>query len=561
MRREWVFRSADENAVGRLSRALKISEPVARVLAHRTGGSETAAHDFLCADLSALPLPERFPDAAKAVSLARRALKAREKILIVGDYDADGLTSCALLYRCFKALGGEPQLHVPHRTQDGYGLKPEVVRRAHARGVKLLAAVDCGTTSFEELALARRLGIRTLVADHHELRDNRRPPADAFLNPLEPGCGYPSRELASVGVAFALVRALAPLRVVWEHLDLVALGTVADMAPLTGENRILVRAGLHSLSGTSKPGLRALLKNAKLEEKWLDPRDVSFGLAPPLNALGRMGSAEDGLNLLITEDEEEAVRLMRAVRRQNRARSEMEREAFRRALQKVSREIHFSRDRVIVLQDDRWHPGVIGIVATRLSRRFHRPAVVIAGDKGSARSIDGFHLVKALETLKEHLVAFGGHPAAAGLTIEPERVPAFREALNELARARILPEHLCPRVELDGELPLERLNADLLRDFRALAPFGLGNPMPVFSAGPVRIGRAEGSRPYEPWGIPLTVRTTEGLSFDALQPREMWAESGPLHRATRPAHLAYTPVLREGSDPERPLLELRDLRF
>lgn len=569
MRRNWVVRQADEGCVSALAGDLGVPPLIARLLIHRGAGSPDLAHDFLCSDLGRLAPPQLMADLDKAVHLILRQVERRAPILVVGDYDADGVTSAALLHRTLRFLGATVRVHIPHRIDDGYGLKAEVIRQAAADGVGLLISADCGTTAFEELALAGSLGVETVVVDHHDLDPRGRPPCSAFLNPLRPDCRYPEKELASVGVAFTLARGLAARTgresSAWEHLDLVALGTVADMAPLTGENRTLVKIGLHALAATRKPGLKALLAQRRVDGRPLVAEDVSYTLAPPLNAMGRIGSAQISFRLLTTDDPAEAQALAEEVCRQNRNRASLEREAFKKALAKVAREVNFSRDRVIVLEDERWHPGVVGIVATRLASRFHRPAVVIASAgescRGSARSIRSFHLVEAFHRVKEHLIEFGGHPGAAGLTIAREKVAPFRDALNRVAHEQMDPQGLSPSVELDAELPLSSLTEDLVRDMEVLAPFGTGNPRPLFLSSDARI--PEGPPPageFSPFGMRVQVQGPAGQSFEALQPREMLWEVN-LRRVRGSVRLAYSPLLRREPGGFRIELRLRDLRL
>lgn len=553
MRRVWQIKPAEEAVVDRLAEALDIPLLIARLLIHRGAHSPAQAGDFLCADLSELPAPQRMAGLPKAVHLIRQAISRKEGILLVGDYDADGLTGTSLLYRTIRGLGGKPFCHIPHRIDDGYGLKEAIVRKAASSRMKLLIAVDCGTTSFEELTQAKNRGLETIVVDHHELLPAGRPPASAFLNPLQPGCDYPTKGLASVGVAFTLARGLVGGNLsdeTWDHLDLVALGTLADMAPLVGENRILVKAGLHRLRGTSKPGLRALLSRTKLQNQVLTSEDVSFRLAPRLNAMGRTGSAGEAFRLLTTEDPEESTRLAKAMDQENKVRVILEREAFRRALAKVEREVNFSQDRVIVLEDERWHPGVVGIVASRLAAQFHRPSVVIAFHgssvgRGSARSIRAFPLVEALEEVKEHLLEFGGHPAAAGLSIARHQVQGFRQALNRIAQERIDPNLFAPCLEADGELPLSHLTDEVMRDLDLLAPFGQGNPWPVFVAGDAQIPMERRPTGYSPFGIRFLVEDAQGRSFNAFQPRQELAEGWNIRKIPGgPIRLAYSPMRR-----------------
>lgn len=568
MRRNWILRSADEKSIQRLAGDLDLSPPVARLLVGRGLVSPGPAKDFLCADLGSLHPPERMADLPKAVHLIREAVRSRHRILLVGDDDADGLTGTVVLLRAIQRLGGEADVHIPP-AEDGYGLKPERVRRAQQEGIRLLITVDSGTTHFEEVALARSLGMEAIVVDHHDLDSARMPAASAFLNPLRSDCPYPEKELASVGVAYTLARGLADRpEQTWEDLDLVALGTVADMAPLTGENRILVRAGLHALGGSSKPGLRALRVRAGLKDQTLGTEEISFSLAPPINAAGRMGAGMESFRLLVEEETAEAEEMAAALLRKNRSRAASGREAFRRALAKVAREINFSRERVIVLEDEHWHPGVIGILATRLSRRFHRPTVIIAGRgpacRGSARSVGAFHWVEALHAVRDHLVEFGGHPGAAGLTIERSRIAAFREAINAVARERLDTAALSPSVDLDGELPLSQLDDELLRDLEALAPFGVGNPPPLFISRDAHLGKGgetvAGTRRFNPWGVRMTVADSAGRFFEAIHSRELAGEEWNARRVRGPVHLAYSPIrcLEEGKF--RIELKVRDFR-
>jgi single-stranded-DNA-specific exonuclease len=577
MRKNWVLHPVDEDSAREMAGTLRVSPVIARLLIRRGIRSLGAAEQFLFGDIGCLALPSRMAGLDRAVELIRRALRGKQRILIVGDYDVDGLTSSALLQWVLRSLGAEVSCHIPHRMEDGYGLKPEVVEEAHRSGVRLLITTDCGTSSFKELDLARRLGMETVVVDHHDLDPAGHPPASAFLNPLRTDCSYPEKELSSAGVAFTLARGLlnqvpgtgtvpgAFVSGTWEHLDLVALSTVADMAPLSGENRILVRAGLHALEHTRKPGLRALLAEAQLDGIPLTPEEISFRLAPPLNAAGRMGSAEASFRLLTTGDPVEAEEAVKSLFKDNRARRALEGEAFKKALVKVAREINFSRDRVIILEDEKWHPGVAGILATRLTHRFHRPTVVIAVNgttcRGSARSTRALDLVQALHSVREHLVEFGGHPGAAGLTIERDRIAPFREALNRVAHERMDRGMLSPLVELDGELPLSELTEELMREMDALAPFGTGNPRPVFLSRDARLPAERGQAGFHPMGVRVTVQDPQGNSFEALQPRDALGDGLNLRRVRGSVHLAYSPVARRRQDRFHIELRLRDLKL
>ncbi|MBI3616188.1 MAG: single-stranded-DNA-specific exonuclease RecJ [Candidatus Omnitrophica bacterium] len=569
MRRVWRIRPVDELLVSRLAQTLDLPRIIAEVLFHRGAVSASEAADFLLSDLSSLPDPARMLNLEKAVHLIRQALSRKEKIIVVGDYDVDGLTSTAILIRVLRGLGGDLSWHIPHRMTDGYGLKAPVIREAAGKGVKLLMTVDCGTTSFKELALAKQLGMETVVVDHHELSPEGKPPASALLNPLQEDCGYPNKGLASVGVAFTLARGLLMNSVpgtAFDHLDLVALGTIADLSPLVGENRVLVKAGLHRLQGTRKVGLRALLSQSRMDGRRLTAEDVSFTLAPRLNAMGRLGSAELSLELLITEDPVRAQSIVKSMAQQNKARAAFEREAFRRALSKVEREVNFARERVIVLEDERMNPGVAGIIATRLTHRFHRPTVAIALNgpvcRGSARSIPAFPLLEAFEQVKEHLLEFGGHSAAAGLTIAREQIGPFRQALNRVAQERIDPQMLTPSLDVDAHLPLASLTDDFMRDLELLAPFGIGNPRPIFVSEDARIPLERKETEFSPFGIRFQVEDGQGRLFMVLQPRQNLEEGWNLRRLRGgPVNLAYSPIQRREGDSLRLELRLHDLKL
>ena len=554
MQRSWTIRPIDEPLLERLKGALDLPPLLADLLIRRGIATAHEADRFLCSDLSHLSDPSHLEDLKKAVSIIRQGISAGQRFLVVGDYDVDGLTGTALLYRVLRETGASVSTHIPHRMEEGYGLKTPVIQEAAREGIRVLIAVDCGTTAFEELELARRLGMETIVVDHHDFDPRGKPAASALLNPLSPEGRYPCQDLASVGVAFTLARGLVGPNFLkaWEHLDLVALGTIADFSPLTGENRILAKAGLHRLRGTNKAGLCALLSSVKLGGEDLTSEDVSFTLAPRLNAMGRMGSAESSLRLLITDDLGEAQRLANDLERQNRNRVAREREALRRALTKVMREVNFAKDRVIVLEDEQWHPGVIGIIASRLVNRFHRPAVMIALEgslgRGSARSIPAFHLMEALEEVKDHLIAFGGHPAAAGLTIARGKVASFRQAINRIFLERVDSRKLIPVLEVDGELPLDDLTEELLRDLETMAPFGAGNPRPVFTSSHAWLPESPATASFDPRGVRLIVKDGQGRAFEAIHSRHEAWEGGSLRRIRggRRIQIAYSPVRRRG---------------
>ncbi len=432
-----------------------------------------------------------------AVARVEKALSSGEKILVHGDYDADGMSAAALLTLGLRAIGGRVEAFVPHRMRDGYDLSDAGLARAAEIGATLIVTADCGVTATTAVRQAAANGIDVVVTDHHRPGSDI-PAAVAIVNPMLPGSRYPNRDLAGVGVAFKLLVALyenagVDSPVLNQHLDLVALGTVADQMPLTGENRILVRAGLRVLERSRKPGLRSLLANAGVRsDQGIDAQHISFKIAPRLNSVGRMAEADVGVRLLLASDPQEAQRLADHLERQNSERRLIDARVFEEVTRKLETVLKVE-DRAVVLWGDDWHPGVIGIVASRLVERYDRPAVVIAFDgdigRGSGRSVDGFHLFNALQECAPLLERFGGHRMAAGLTVRREHVEELAIRLREVA-SRELPERdPVQELRLDLEVPLKRVGSDLLKWLDHLAPFGSGNPHPILMVRGVELDR------------------------------------------------------------------------
>ena len=481
----WSVASVDEQAVSLLSSELSVSKPTARVLAGRGLADPARAREFLRRDLAALHDPGGMKDLDRAVEALDRALSSRARIRIYGDYDVDGVCATVLLVRALTALGGEVDWHIPHRIDEGYGLNEEAVRQAHADGVGLLVTVDCGSSAVDQVAVARQLGLEVIVTDHHRPGDTL--PDAPVLDPWRADCAYPFKDLSGVGVAFKLVTALARRRGLPEgaelrFLDLVCLGTVADVVPLVGENRVLVHHGLQQLPTSRKTGITALLKAAGVVGE-VQSRHVAFALAPRINAAGRMEHAQAAVRLLLTSDPEEARSLAALLSEQNERRREQERQILEEAQRLVAEQVDLRRERVIVLASETWHPGVIGIVASRLVERYHRPALLIAVSdgmgKGSGRSITAFNLWAGLRECAPLLTQFGGHHYAAGFGIEATRIPALRERVNEVASACLGMEDLVRTIAVDGEVALEELTVEAIREMGELAPFGMGNPPPL----------------------------------------------------------------------------------
>ena len=493
-----VARPPDPGLVGELSSALAIPRALAALLVLRGHGSEDDARAFLRPNLTGLSDPMSWADMPEAVAAVQGAVRRGEPILIHGDYDVDGQCAAALLTRVLREAGGAAHAFVPHRVRDGYDFGPAGLARARELGARLIITCDCGITAVEAVRAARALGIEVIVSDHH-LPGDALPQATAVLDPRRPDCASPDKNLCGTGVAFKLAQALVPAlglpdTLPWHFLDYVALATVADVVPLIGENRILVRHGLKLLATSRWPGLAALVETAGLAGKPLRAGHVGFILAPRLNAAGRIGDAGDGLRLLLTDDSEEAAKLARELETLNARRQEMDQQILASAEAALAAQ-GSEADRAIVLAADEWHPGVIGIVASRLVERYGRPTFLIAweGDtgRGSGRSIPGFDLHGALHRVGGTLEKFGGHSMAAGLTVQRARFEEFRVAFLEVAAQLLRPEDLVPAQRIDLEVPLGNLSEDLERLMRHLEPCGMGNPAPVFG---VRGARAVGAR-------------------------------------------------------------------
>ncbi|MFZ5639561.1 MAG: single-stranded-DNA-specific exonuclease RecJ [Bacillota bacterium] len=494
-----IWRLAKEQPVLREIFAQKLGVPpiVAQILANRGILTLDEARIFLNGDFSHLHDPFLLKDMDRAVERINRALAAGEKIVVYGDYDADGITSTALLLGVLREMGADAGYYIPSRMGDGYGLSVQALEMLADRGVSLVVTVDCGVSAAAEVAFALERGIDVVVTDHHEPPEGL-PPAVAVINPKRRDCGYPFKELAGVGVAFKLAQALTGARsdagagvpgrgiplpeILQRRLDIVALGTVADIVPLQGENRILVKGGLAQLSNTCHPGLQALLKVSGLAGKPLDATRLAFGLAPRLNAAGRVGDPGMAAELLLTADQEQAAQLAKKLDKANDERQAVEARIFEQAVE-MTEAAGLAQNRVLVLAQPGWHVGVIGIVAARLVQKYYRPAVLLSIEegtaKGSARSIPGFNIFEALSACSSLLVKYGGHNQAAGLTLEARRIDEFYAALEAHARESMADEQLIRQVAIDGEVCLTDLNCELYGHLERLAPFGCQNPGPV----------------------------------------------------------------------------------
>ena len=477
------------------------SECIARLLFRKGFRSTDEVQNFLRPRLSSLSDPFLLPQMRAAVARILGALDSHERIVLFGDYDVDGVTSLALLAEMLRGYGATPELFLPLRMEEGYGLSRESVERCLEQyRPQLLIAIDCGTASAGEIAELKNRGVDVIVLDHHEPK-SQLPDCVAIVNPKADSAS-PFHYLCSVGIVFKLCHALLKTRPLPEFdlkskLDLVALGTVADIVPLVEENRVLVQRGAIEIGRTSRVGLRKLMQVAGVRPPIL-PDDIGYRLGPRLNAAGRLSTAEKSLRLLLTNDEDQAAALAIELDQQNRARQEVEKEILAAAIVTIEKQFDATRDAAIVAGARGWHPGVLGIVASRIARKYHRPTIVIGFDengvgKGSGRSIEGLNLVDALTRCAATLEKFGGHEMAAGLALHEENFPKFAEAFCSTARELLSEEALQRSLRLDHELPFTNIDVEFLRWHELLQPFGNGNPQPLFFAravepvGPPRV--------------------------------------------------------------------------
>jgi single-stranded-DNA-specific exonuclease len=504
---------------------LSLSPLLACLLINRGIDTPEKAATFLSPSLrEGLRSPLLFPDMERATERLLRARAQGERVCVYGDYDVDGVTGSAQLLLFLRELGMEPDLYIPHRTREGYGLNAQAVRLLADRETKVLVTADCGATAHAEISLAQSLGIDVIVCDHHHVPEQR-PPAYAVLNPMEKECAFSFTGLSGAGVVFYLLMGLRMrLREQgWEsvpdlrrYLDLVTLGTVADLVPLVEENRVLVTAGLKAIERSQRPGIRALKEVSGEAE--VSSSYIGFRLGPRLNAGGRLAEAQKAVELLTTTDMERARALAADLDQENRARQGIEEKILNQAVAMVEAWPDLAERRSIVLASAEWHPGVIGIVASRLVERFHRPTFLIALDgtkgKGSGRSPKIFHLYEGLKACADLLDGYGGHRQAAGLSIKADRVPALAERFETVARERLRGEDLVPVIEVDTELDLSLLDAQTVAEVRRLEPYGQGNPEPVFLARGVQVLslRVVGGNPLlgRPGHLKLVLRSPRG---------------------------------------------------
>lgn len=576
----WKFIPHDVGAVEDLSRRASVSPVVAQLLIRRGIHCPDAAKRFLEAKLTSLRPPEELPGVVPAVELISRAIQRGDEIVVHGDYDADGMTGTAILYRCLCLLGAKTSYFLPNRLDEGYGLHVDTVDRLASAGRKMIVTVDCGIGSIEAAARAQQLGICLVITDHHRFGDQI-PAANAIVHPGLPGSNYPFTGLCGAGVAFKLSWALCqnqtrsqkvaePLRdFLLQAVGLAAIGTVADVVPLIDENRVLVRNGLRTLATTPLVGIKKLKELTQLDKKQsLTSEDIAFSLAPRLNAAGRLGQAQLGVELLVTQDADRAAALAAYIQELNINRNKLER-SMHLAASKQLKELHsIDDDPAFVVSSPGWHPGVIGIVAGKLAEKYHRPVVVIAQDKlgvrpavGSARSPNGINLHAAIQQCRELLVGGGGHAAAAGIQIEESRLAAFRAAFLEAVAEQSDAAAPVPELAFDAEAALGQLDLETMQQIDQLAPFGEQNSRPLFCALGVQMSGPP--RQLGDSGKHLSLQLSQHgkmMRAVAFGHAEEWMPA-LLEHQQNPIDLAFRPVINEYNGFRKVEIHLADWRL
>jgi single-stranded-DNA-specific exonuclease len=520
----WDHAPCNDTEVAALAAAIKVPPVVAKLLCLRGLADPEAAERFLKPSLDHLNDPFLLAGMTQAVDRLLRAIASRERIVIHGDYDVDGVTSTVIMRRALEMLGANVAHFIPERLTDGYGLQPATVERLHAAGAAVIVSVDCGIRGEEAARRARELGVDLIITDHHE-PDKTLPPAFAIINPKRSDCTYPDKHLAGVGVALKLVQALCARsgREKWvpAFVKIAAIGTLADVVPLVGENRVIAKLGLELLSrGRHTVGLRSLLEASGLTNKTIDGFHVAFLMAPRINAAGRMSSPDIATRLLLAIDEgqlEEARALAQQLNDENAKRQTEEAAIVAEARKAVESDPSVGAHNILVVAGQGWHRGVIGIVASKLVDHFNKPAVVMSVEDGvahgSCRSIPAFDMLAALEQCADLFERFGGHKQAAGLTIRAERIADFRRRINAWADRALDPRDLMRRLRIDAALPLRAIDAGVIEALSRLGPYGAANPKPVFHAGPVQL--VNGPRTIKERHLKMSVRQ-EGRTFPAI---------------------------------------------
>jgi single-stranded-DNA-specific exonuclease len=489
MQSKWeLVESRTHEEIDGLAKSSSIPYTIARILMNRGIDTTEQVERFFAPSPVHLYDPFLMLDMDKAVDRIITALQRRERVAIYGDYDVDGITAASMMYLFLKDLGGEVEAYIPDRQSEGYGISETGITELKRRGVSLIISVDCGITSIKESIFAKSIGVDLIISDHHEPGDSI-PEAHAILDPKRAGCGYPFKELSGVGVAYKIAQGVtAKLGLEPDYpekyIDLVALGSAADIVPLVDENRVFVKMGLEKINNLPEVGLAALIESAQLKTGKLEVGDIVFGIAPRINAVGRLGSALRAVRLLTTRDKKSSREIAQVLEDENRRRKDIDNRTLEEANAEIEATMKPSERRSIVLSREGWHPGVIGIVASRLIEKHYRPTVMITVEngqgKGSARAIAKFDIYLALKACSDLLLQFGGHKYAAGLTIDAKNIPEFRERFEAVCQEMIPEEDLIPKIRIESEISLDEITPEMVDTLKRFAPFGPKNNRPNF---------------------------------------------------------------------------------
>jgi len=562
----WHFSNPEPKLVNQLKKEFKSSEIIARVLANRGIKSVESSRDFFIPQLNHLNDPFKMQGMDIATNRIISNINLSKPILIYGDYDVDGTTGAAMLYLAITELGGKVTPYIPNREKEGYGLSKTGIDKAKELDINLIVTCDCGINAFEPIEYANSLKIDVIITDHH-IPDKTLPNAFAVLNPKRADCEYPFKDLCGGGVAFKLACAISeklgkPANLMYNYLDLVTLGTCADMVAIKDENRAIVKKGLKLLSNGTKPGVNALLKLVGLDGKSISVGQLVFGVAPKINAAGRLGDANRSVELLTTNDKQRAKSLANELLQENHNRQIIQQEVVDAAFNMIHANVDLRTERAIVLAGKEWHPGVIGIVASKVKEEFYRPTVIISYDKngigkGSARGISGLDLYEALAASSKHLIDFGGHAMAAGLTVNEESFERFKEEFTKYVNNTIDDEQLIPSIKLEGILKLKDINSRFIDFLDKLAPYGPGNMRPSFASKRVEVvgnPRVIGNGDHIIFKVRQSQKVISVIGFNMSQHYEKLIKG-------RPVDLAYVVEKNEWQGRESVQLNVRDIKM
>ena len=493
LKKKWLLREFDKNRVVEMSKEFHISPLTAIILYNRGIHDDDAIRRFLSKDIDVMHDPYLLKDMEKAAERIRKARDNKEKVTIYGDYDVDGITSIAILYKYLTEMGIDTDYYVPDRMQEGYGVNKDALDKIHSNGSSLVITVDTGITAVEESEYAKEIGIDVIVTDHHECKE-RIPDVYAAIDPKRKDCPYPFKSLAGVGVVFKLIQALDENKslsdLMDKYADLMCLGTVADISPLIDENRVIVTEGLKRFKTTSNVGLKALI-DVSTNGKAITTSTIGYTITPRINASGRLGCASRSVELFLTDDTEKAKKLAESLCEENTLRQQTEQKMFKEAMEYLDANPEVKEDNVIVIPHADWHHGIVGIVSSKITEKFYKPSILFAIDgdeaKGSGRSVNGFNLFGALENCSDLLEKFGGHELAAGLTIKAENIEKFRQKINSCSQKQINEAMLTPTIQLDAAIKVPYITLETVNDINKLQPFGVDNPTPSFAVRNIKI--------------------------------------------------------------------------